>query len=493
MLFNSFSFLIFLPIVLLVYYMLPIRIRWVWLLISSYYFYMSWNAAYALLLLFSTAVTWFGSLLMEKADGHAGLRKLALVFSFLINIGILAFYKYAGFLAESINGLLTLSGTGMRIPRLDILLPVGISFYVFQALGYTVDVYRNEIEAEKNFFRYALFVSFFPQLVAGPIERSKNLLKQINTPTTLSFENLKVGFLQILWGFFLKLVIADNASVVIDTVFSDIHTYPGVYIVIATILFAFQIYGDFGGYSLIAIGSARMLGFEIMRNFDSPYFSSGVAEFWRRWHISLSTWFRDYLYIPLGGNRKGPIRKNINLLIVFLVSGLWHGAAWHFVAWGALNGLYQVISNIKKYIGDKLAPENRLHSWDKSVSVKFCRIVGTFILVDFAWLFFRADSIKHAFEAIKSMVVVHNTWILFDGSLFELGLVDKQFRSLIVAIFILSAIDYLRYKKIDLIEIFMKQPFVIRAVLYTLLAMSALIFGHWAGGYDNSAFLYFQF
>lgn len=344
MLFNSYNFLIFFPIVVLVYYAIPKKIRYIWLLIASYYFYMCWNAKYALILLFSTAVTYASGLLIDRANNkieddkkRTRWKKIFVALSFIINLSILFLFKYFDFAVENINRILSHLNMQLLNPSFDVVLPVGISFYIFQALSYTVDVYRKDVKAEKNFLRYALFVSFFPQLVAGPIERSKNLLEQMYEVHKFDAQRVKDGLLLMIWGGFQKIVIADRVAIVVDTVFNKFPQYGGMYIVVAAILFAFQIYCDFSGYSIIAMGAAKVMGFRLMENFNAPYFSMSVAEFWRRWHISLSTWFRDYLYIPLGGNRKGKLRKYINLMIVFIVSGLWHGAQWSFVIWGALN------------------------------------------------------------------------------------------------------------------------------------------------------------
>lgn len=347
MLFNSLHFLIFFPVVVGIYYLIPQKARSYWLLLASYYFYMCWNAKYVVLLLFSTVVTYVSGILLERC-GRAEeeekkircRKKLYVAASFILNLSILFVFKYLNFGMESLQWIFGQMHIALNVPAVDLLLPVGISFYTFQALGYTMDVYRGEIYAEKNFFRYALFVSFFPQLVAGPIERSKNLLRQLDKPAKPSFDSFRDGILLMLWGYFMKVVLADRIAVFVDTVYGDFETYTGVYLIVATILFAVQIYCDFSGYSVIAMGAAEILGIRLMENFNAPYLSVSVAEFWRRWHISLSSWFRDYLYIPLGGNRKGKMRKYINLLITFGVSGLWHGADWSYVIWGLLNGVW---------------------------------------------------------------------------------------------------------------------------------------------------------
>lgn len=316
MLFNSSEFLIFFPFVTLIYFILPKKVRQYWLLISSYYFYMCWNAKYIILILFSTFITYISGLLIEKIRNKAYEQKkeiirknIVVAVSFILSLSVLFYYKYANFAFAILGRALLSVHINLRVTQFDVILPVGISFFTFQALSYTMDVYRGEIYAEKNFFKYALFVSFFPQLVAGPIERSKNLIRQISEPKSFEFERARDGVLLMLWGYFLKIVLADRIAIFVDTVYGDIVAYPGYFIIVATILFAFQIYCDFAGYSVIAMGTARILGIELMDNFQSPYLSASVADFWRRWHISLTSWFKDYLYIPLGGGEKGKLSQ----------------------------------------------------------------------------------------------------------------------------------------------------------------------------------------
>lgn len=336
MLFNSIQFVIFLPFVILIFYILPAKYRYLGLLIASYYFYMCWNVKYTFLLFMSTFITYMSGILIEKTN-KIKMKKVWVTVSFLLNLSILIFFKYFNFILESINVVLDLLEIQFKFLEYNIILPVGISFYIFQALSYTMDVYRGEIKAEKNMGKYALFVSFFPQLVAGPIERSKNLLNQINNINKFNYKKIKNGFLLSLWGFFQKIVIADRLAILVNEVYGNYEKYEGFQIFIATVFFAIQIYCDFAGYSNIAIGVAQMMGFQLMQNFKQPYFSKSVAEFWRRWHISLSSWFKDYLYIPLGGNKKGKIRKYMNIMIVFLISGFWHGANWTYILWGRLS------------------------------------------------------------------------------------------------------------------------------------------------------------
>lgn len=498
MLFNSIEFLIFFPIVVLVYFAIPKKIKHLWLLAASYYFYMCWNAKYALLILSSTVITYVSGLLIEKVKDSAYetakqtvLKKWIVAGSFVMNLGILFYFKYINFAMTTLTSVFAKIHIQLNIPAFDIILPVGISFYTFQALSYTMDVYRDEIYAEKNFFRYALFVSFFPQLVAGPIERSKNLLKQLAVPKKFCFEDAREGMLLMLWGFFLKIVLADRIAVFVDTVYDYFPAFPGVYLVVATMLFAIQIYCDFAGYSTIAMGAAKVLGIKLMENFDAPYLSASVAEFWRRWHISLTSWFKDYLYIPLGGSRKGVIRKYMNKMIVFLVSGLWHGASFSFIAWGGLNGLYQVIGEILQPIRDKLV--SVLHLNRKSLGHKLINTVGTFVLVDFSWIFFRTGSFMGALERIKSIISVKNSWILFDGSLYQCGLDEKNFRLMLIGIVILLLVDFCKRKGIKIREVIVKQDYWFRWLFIAFAISAILTFGIWGPNYNEANFIYFQF
>lgn len=498
MLFNSSSFLIFFPIVTLVYFILPHKIRYIWLLISSYYFYMCWNPAYSLLMLFSTLITYLSGIAIERVkktslDDKKRIKymKLCVALSMILNLSILAYFKYFNFFINNINLILSKIHILYTAPQIDVLLPVGISFYTFQALSYTVDVYRDDIYAEKNFFKYALFVSFFPQLVAGPIERSKNLLIQLNEKHTLKYDNLQSGFMLMLYGYFLKMVIADRIALFVDTVYGDYIKYSGWYLIVASILFAFQIYCDFAGYSTIALGAAKIMGFTLTDNFNSPYLSVSIADFWRRWHISLSSWFKDYVYIPLGGNRKGKVRKYINLMIVFLLSGLWHGAKWTFVIWGAINGLYQVIGQLLMPVRNFL--NKVLHLDRESFSHRLYHIIGTFILVDISWVFFRAKHVSDAICIIKSIFTADNIHILFDGSLYGHGLNQRNFILMLLAIAVLIFVDICKNKHIVIREFIAKQEFWFRCLSLLLFTLAILIFGIYGANYNETAFIYFQF
>ena len=340
MLFQSGAFLIFFPIVILLFYLIPQKGQMPFLLAASYYFYMSWNAKYALLLLFSTVLTYSCARLIEKAES-AKSRKVFLILCLVLQLGILFGMKYLNFAVSLLSRFLLLLHVELTVPAFDIVLPVGISFYTFQALSYVIDVYRKEEPAEKNFLQYALYVSFFPTILSGPIERSKNLLMQIRQQKRLNPEKIVTGLLIMAFGYFQKLIIAGRASVMVDHVYQNLDSSSALQILLAVFLFSIQIYCDFGGYSMLALGAAKVLGFDLTENFRQPYLAVSIQDFWRRWHISLSTWFRDYLYIPLGGSRSGNVY--LNLLLVFLATGIWHGAAWGFLLWGLWHGFFVLL------------------------------------------------------------------------------------------------------------------------------------------------------
>ena len=495
MLFNSYGFLIFFPIVVVIYFILPKKAGYLWLLAASYYFYMGWNAKYAILLVVSTIITYLSGILLQrlkdKYPEKVKLKKWIVAGSFVSNLSILFFFKYFNFTIESINAVLMHTRLPAVNTSLDVLLPVGISFYTFQALGYTVDLYRGEIRAEHNFFRYALFVSFFPQLVAGPIERSKNLLTQLQNPRKFEYRRMCDGLMLMIWGYFLKLVIADRISIFVDNVYANVGIYDGRYLLLASILFAIQIYCDFGGYSTIAIGAAEVMGFQLMDNFDCPYLSQSVSEFWRRWHISLSSWFKDYLYIPLGGKRKGKVRKYVNIMIVFLVSGLWHGANWSYVVWGGLNGLYQVLGAIftpvKRKVKEKICVRKNF------LPITLVNMLITFIVVDFAWIFFRADTMQHAFAVIDRIFHMNDQVLLANGTLYDLGLNRQNFIVLMIALVILLFSDICKHQGIKLRSVILNSNIIIRWSIIILSILGILIFGIWGSGYSATNFIYFQF
>lgn len=488
MLFNSIDFLLFFPIVVCIYLIIPRNIRCVWLLAASYYFYMSWNPKYALLIALSTLITYLSGILIDKCSLRSH-KKLIVVGSLVSNLSILAVFKYANFFLYSINSILNIIGMHTTERRLDLLLPVGISFYTFQALSYTLDVYRGIVRAEKNIIHYALFVSFFPQLVAGPIERSGCLLHQIRSVHTAALYNyteIRDGLLLMFWGLFQKLVIADRASLLVNQVYQQYDQYGFLEITIATILFAFQIYCDFGGYTYIARGAARVMGLELTRNFRQPYFALNIQDFWRRWHISLTSWFTDYLYIPLGGNRKGELRKYLNILIVFTVSGLWHGASWNFVIWGLLHGLYQIAGNLSQKISMHFSsiPKDDYLSFSRRIG----KIIKTFLLVDIAWVFFAADCMQHAINIFRQIFTSFQT-----TSIYELGLTRGNWFMLCFSLVILCTVDILHEAGYSIYKIVYRQTLWFRWLLYLGLIWGTILFGIYGIAYDAGQFIYFQF
>ena len=370
MVFNSLQFLIFFPIVLVLYYVVPNRWKNIWLLFASYIFYACWNIKYCVLLLVCTMITYFTAFIVDKLKIKTVLCKQIFFWGLFCVFGILAGYKYTNFMIENINALFRLSGLRISFQKLNIILPVGISFFTFQAAGYLIDVYQGKISVEKNFIEYALFVSFFPQLLSGPISRASAILPQYRKIRKFQYENLQKGFLLMIWGFFLKLVIADRAAMLVNTVYNEYIKYTGIAIVFATVIYGVQIYCDFWGYSSMAIGSAEMLGIELPNNFDTPYLSISIKEFWRRWHISLSSWLRDYVYFPLGGSRCSKMRKHLNVAITFLVSGLWHGAKWSFIAWGLLHGIYQIVGDLSISVRKKICEWSSVNTETLSIFVK---------------------------------------------------------------------------------------------------------------------------
>lgn len=488
MLFNSFEFLLFFPIVVFIYFLLPRKVKNIWLLVGSYFFYMCWDPRYIFLLLFSTTITYFSGVLIEKHHKNPA-EKVVLTMGILLELSMLAWFKYINLFLGTLSDIFSFIGGAKCFSPINLLLPVGISFFTFQAMGYIIDVYRGDVEAEKNFLRYALFLSFFPQLVAGPIERSGNLLKQLREEHFFDYERAKSGLLLMLWGLFMKMVIADRAAIIVDSVYGSYSVYGGWYLVVATMLFGIQLYCDFAGYSTVAVGAAEVLGFRLTDNFQSPFFSKSVSEFWRCWHVSLTRWFRDYLYIPMGGNRKGRLCKYRNLLTVGLVSGLWHGADWSYVVWGGANSLLQIAGDVLKPVRAKICRILRVR--EKTVGHSALRMILTISMFLFTLVFFRADNIGSALDILQSMLSVHNPWILFDGSLYSLGVSSKGYTVLILAIVILFLADYAKKRGICIRKVLFEQDVWIRWGFYLLAIMSVVIFGIY--GNEIRPFVYFAF
>lgn len=490
MLFNSIEFLIFFPIVTLIFFVIPKRMRCIWLLVASYYFYMGWNPKYAALIAVSTVITYISGLMIEMFKTTT-YKKLVVVISLVSNLAILGIFKYADFALHTLNIIAEQLRLEQIDKRLDLLLPVGISFYTFQALSYTIDVYRGNIKAEKNIIRYALFVSFFPQLVAGPIERSGNLMSQIQRVKEAKlwdFERIRDGILLMFFGFFQKLVIADRASLLVNRVYGEYEAYGFFELVIASVLFAFQIYCDFGGYTNIARGAAKVMGFSLMQNFRQPYLATSIKDFWRRWHISLTSWFTDYLYIPLGGNRKGTIKKYINIFVVFGISGLWHGASWHFVAWGLLHAIYQIVGDLKNKVGSRMNSRISNFSSEGSFSQKLGKVLVTFVLVDFAWIFFAADDLPHVYHILRQMFTTFQT-----TSIYEIGLDRGNWAMFLLGVIILLMVDIIHEKGKSIFYLVNRQALWFRWGLYLALIWGGIMFGIYGIGYDTSQFIYFQF
>lgn len=494
--FTSFNFAVFFPLVVLCFYMMPKKARSYWLLAASYYFYMGWSPKYAVLILTSTIITYVCARVMECFENTQKLqRRLVLLTGLVSNLAILIFFKYFYFLHETIAELMAVFGVALRESELDIILPVGISFYTFQALGYMLDVYRGEIKAESNFINYALFVSFFPQLVAGPIERSKNLLGQIKIISerpSWNFEKVTRGLLLMLWGYFMKMVIADRAAILVDEVFGAYYMLEGVALLFGGVLFLIQLYCDFASYSAIAIGAANILGIQLMQNFAAPFFSKSIGEFWRRWHISLSSWLRDYIYIPLGGSRCSKARYYLNTMITFLISGLWHGASWHFVFWGAIQGGMIVVGDILRPIKKKL--NTMLHIRIEKAGYQALQVLVTFALSVVSFIFFRAESVHDGIYYLERMITRFDIWSLTAGNIYHMGLDEKEMEVLFFAIFILILVDWLYEKKKMYFDTLVKgQSLVAQYLISIVLLVMILVFGIYGQGYDATQFIYFQF
>jgi len=479
MLFNSLEFIIFFPIVVGLYFIISPKYRWILLLAASYYFYMCWNYKYIVLILFSTVVDYFAAIAMSKAK-HKRTKRVFLIASLISNLGLLFFFKYFNFFSSSLNAAFDQFNLFYNVPYYDFLLPVGISFYTFQTLSYTIDVYRNKQKPEYHFGRFALFVSFFPQLVAGPIERSVNLLPQFSQTFKFDYARIRDGIILMTWGMFKKVVIADRVSEYVNEVFNHPHTYDGLHNILATLFFSFQIYCDFSGYSDVAIGAALVMGYQLMKNFNRPYLAKSIGEFWSRWHISLSTWFRDYVYIPLGGNRVSMSRLLFNLYITFLISGLWHGANWTFVIWGALHGLYLITERVTTRYRKKIKTHfDQIHLQGL---LNLMQIAITFILVYVAWIFFRANSVSDTFLIIKNLFVFNNN--------IDINLFQYKADFYLSLIFVTGLVVFEIFSEyFGLVKKIKKQHFFIKLTLYLVMIFIIVALGKWEG----SDFIYFQF
>ena len=484
MLFNSLEFLLFFPIVTLSYFILPSRFRWILLLIASYVFYMFWNPIYIVLIIFSTLVDYIAGLMMGKYPLKSIQRKWYLGLSLFSNLGLLFLFKYFNFFADIWANIVN-----SDFDALSLILPMGISFYTFQTLSYSIDVYKGEKTAEKHLGYFALYVSFFPQLVAGPIERSTRLLPQLRNPHPYDYSRTVEGLKRMTWGFFKKVVIADNLAIAVNHVYGNVESMSGLTLLIATIFFAFQIYNDFSGYSDIAIGTAKILGVDLMENFRQPYFATSIRDFWARWHISLSTWFRDYVYIPLGGSRKSRFRMFFNVFIVFVVSGLWHGAALTFVIWGALHGIFYIIEALSLKVRDGFW--KNIKRQDSNIK-QLSRWFITMAVVLVSWVFFRAETINDAIIVIEVII----------NSILDLSILQNAYQSLVntqigrirlyvvtASILVLLLNHYLiEFRSKNIFNIFSIKPKLQWAVYYVII-FAIIIFGE----FGQAEFIYFQF
>ena len=476
MLFNSFHFLFFFLLITTLYFSFPYSKRWILLLLGSCYFYMVFVPIYILILGFTIAVDYFAGIFIESAV--ATRRKFYLVCSLIANIGILCIFKYFNFINENFSFLFHCFGLTNSIPHLSILLPVGLSFHTFQAMSYTIEVYRGNQKAERHFGIYALYVMFYPQLVAGPIERPQNLLHQFREKHHFDSDKVFEGLKIIIWGLFKKIVVADRLGIYVNGAYNNVDQQNGMTLLLATIFFSFQVYCDFSGYSDIAIGTARVMGFDLMTNFKRPLLSRTTGEFWKRWHISLSTWFKDYLYFPMGGSKVSVPKWYFNLMMVFLISGLWHGANWTYIIWGAINGFYLVFAIITQKLRDRFTAIIKIKNFP--IINTFFQILITFILISFSRIFFRARSVGDAIKVIKKIFT-------FSGSAFDNGLITIFYSFLAIGFLLLVEFKKEFYK--GSFTLSNNKNFWVRNAYYSFL----IIFIIALGVFDGGQFIYFQF
>lgn len=477
MIFTTFQFLVFFLVFFPLFFLVPKSWRHPLLLAASYYFYMCSIPWYITVIIAITLIDFFAGIKIEEAPGRA-TKRLFLLISIVCNFGLLFAFKYVGFFTNTVN-----AAFGTELPVLRFLLPLGISFHTFQAVSYTVEVFRGRVAAERNLLTYALYVAFFPQMVAGPIERPYNLLPQFHASTDLTFDNFQSGLRIALWGVFKKIVVADLLATGVATVYAAPQRFTGPILALATFFFAIQIYCDFSGYSDIAIGIARMMGYRLMINFRQPYLARSIGDFWRRWHISLSTWFRDYVYIPLGGNRVSPPRFYANVMAVFVLSGLWHGANWTFVIWGALHGLYLVFGSITEPLRSRIKALTGIRSSTRSWRV--LQAIITFSLVTVAWIFFRAATVRDAFFVLSHLL----SWRGFHaGDLLSIGLPRFEMALAFAVIAIVFVVDwFIAYQPRTVMRLWMSRP--VRWTCYNVCAYAIIFFGV----FGHVEFIYFQF
>ncbi len=483
MLFNSFEFIVFFPLVTLIYFMIPHKYRWAHLLFVSCIFYMAFIPAYILILAFTIVIDYVAGILIENSTGKR--RKYFLIMSIVANVAVLCVFKYYNFFIDNVNDLLaSLNIHTKPLPYLAIILPIGLSFHTFQAMSYTIEVYRGNQKAERHFGIYALYVMYYPQLVAGPIERPQHILHQLKEPQKFEYDRVVDGLKQMAWGMFKKVVIADNLAGIVNMYYSSPESFNGFSAFLAVIFFSFQIYCDFSGYSDIAIGASKVMGINLMKNFNQPYLANSISNFWKRWHISLSSWFRDYLYIPLGGNKVPVPRMYLNLMIVFVISGFWHGANWTFILWGALHGFYLIIGlMISGRSKNQKLPEK------KPAALPYLgTILLTFLLVTFSWIFFRANSVSEAGYIIKQLSTTTFSFSQIKETLLQLNISIPFFITISLLICLLIFSDWLQ-ERAGIIQFVNRRSVAIRWSVYFAVVGMIMFFGVWG----NQQFIYFQF
>ncbi len=479
----SLTFMAFTAVCFLGYFILPLKVRPYWLLLTSLYFYSCFGWKGFILLGASVLSTFAAAHIITRLQKN-GVKKLVLALTVILNVGLLTAVKY-------LNYTLSLFGRVIEIPikEVSLIVPLGIAFYTMQAVSYLVDVYRGKYPPERNFFKYLCYMTYFPIIMQGPISRYDQLAEQIFTPHRFSFDRMKSGLSLVLWGLFKKMVIADRAALLVNEVFGNYTEYAGLEIIIAALMYTVQIYTDFSGCVDISRGISEVLGIKLIENFKHPYFAVSIKDFWRRWHIALSSWFKDYIYIPLGGSRKGKIRKYLNITVVFFVSGLWHGVGIHYIAWGLLQAFYQIVGELTSGIRNKFY--DICHVDRENFSFKFGQQLTTFVLVNISWIFFRADGLTAAFRMLRSCFT-YNPWILTDGSFLEMGLDGKDWNVLIASIAVLLIVSLMQ-ERFSVREKLEKQNFIFRYAIYTAAVIAILVFGMYGPGYNASQFIYMQF
>ncbi len=491
MLFNSIEFLIFLPITFCLYWIFPKKIKWLVLLIASYVFYMWWNWKLVFLILFTTIISYLCGLLVDRCKNRIGIKRFILIISLLLCFGVLIFFKYFPFLANVYSDIIKAFGGSGIHGYFDIMLPVGISFYTFQTASYVIDCYKGKIQSEKHFGYFALFVTFFPQLVAGPIERPEDLIPQLKSEKSIKIIDYSSAFRIMLIGFFKKIAVADVIGIYVNSVYQNVSEANGLMVLIASFLFAIQIFCDFSGYSDIAVGCAKLFGVNLTENFNNPYSSKSIKEFWNRWHISLSKWLRDYIYFPLGGSRVNRFRWMINIMIVFFISGLWHGANYTFIVWGLLHGAFQIVGSLTLKYRDKAWQKIKINPNGKFVSC--LRIIGTFIIVDFCWIFFRANNINDAAIAITKIFTDWNfSFEFIKNSVKALGITKIAIPYILICFAGLLVVEKLKYINVKPTKILDNS--IVRYASYFVLTL--FIMGAWIylqASEVGSSFIYFQF